>query len=60
MCQLCNRSFTDNKALRLHYMYDVYVDWFNYRRLHGEIGHVPPAEFEEMFYASRQEAGIKG
>ena len=37
-----------------------YVDWFNYRRLHGEIGHVPPAEFEEMFYASRQEAGIKG
>jgi len=37
-----------------------YVDWFNYRRLHGEIGHVPPAEFEEMFCASRQEAGIKG
>lgn len=37
-----------------------YVDWFNHRRLHGEIGHVPPAEFEEMFYASRQEAGIKG
>ena len=37
-----------------------YVDWFNYRRLHGEIGHVPPAEFEETFYASRQEAGIKG
>jgi transposase InsO family protein len=22
-----------------------YVDWFNHRRLHGEIGHVPPAEF---------------
>ena len=22
------------------------VDWFNYRRLHGEIGLVPPAEFE--------------
>ena len=20
-----------------------YVDWFNHRRLHGEIGHVPPA-----------------
>jgi putative transposase len=37
-----------------------YVDWFNYRRLHGEIGHVPPAEFEDMFYASRQEAGIEG
>lgn len=24
----------------------AYVDWFNRRRLHGEIGMVPPAEFE--------------
>lgn len=23
-----------------------YVDWFNHRRLHGELGQVPPAEFE--------------
>jgi len=23
-----------------------YVDWFNYRRLHGELGMRPPAEFE--------------
>jgi transposase InsO family protein len=23
-----------------------YVDWFNFRRLHGEIGLVPPAEYE--------------
>ncbi|MEQ7129126.1 IS3 family transposase [Actinopolymorpha sp. B11F2] len=23
-----------------------YIDWFNHRRLHGEIGLVPPAEFE--------------
>jgi len=23
-----------------------YIDWFNQRRLHGEIGHVPPAERE--------------
>ncbi|MGW3498347.1 IS3 family transposase [Streptomyces sp. NPDC001020] len=23
-----------------------YIDWFNRRRLHGELGHVPPAEFE--------------
>ncbi len=37
-----------------------YVDWFNYRRLHGEIGHVPPAEFEEMFNGSRQPAEIEG
>jgi len=27
-----------------------YVDWFNHRRLHGEIGLVPPAEFEADFY----------
>ncbi len=27
-----------------------YVDWFNNRRLHSEIGHVPPAEFETQFY----------
>ncbi|WP_306368568.1 integrase core domain-containing protein, partial [Nocardiopsis sp. CC223A] len=32
-----------------------YVDWFNHRRLHGEIGLVPPAEFEDDFY--RQRAG---
>jgi len=23
-----------------------YIDWFNFRRLHGEIGLVPPVEFE--------------
>ena len=27
-----------------------YVDWFNHRRLHGEIGLVPPTEFEDNFY----------
>ena len=25
-----------------------YIDWFNHRRLHSEIGMVPPAEFEEQ------------
>jgi transposase InsO family protein len=29
-----------------------YVDWFNHRRLHGEIGLVPPAEFETNHWAS--------
>ena len=27
-----------------------YIDWFNHRRLHGEIGLVPPAEFENHHY----------
>ena len=27
-----------------------YIDWFNHRRLHGEIGLVPPAEFEDNYY----------
>jgi len=29
-----------------------YVDWFNRRRLHGELGHVPPAEYEALHTAS--------
>jgi putative transposase len=28
-----------------------YIDWWNNRRLHTEIGDVPPAEKEEMYYA---------
>jgi putative transposase len=27
-----------------------YIDWFNHRRLHGEIGLIPPAEHEDNFY----------
>lgn len=30
-----------------------YVDWFNHRRLHGEIGLLPPAEFEATHWASQ-------
>ena len=28
-----------------------YVDWFNHRRLHGELRHLPPAEFEADHWA---------
>jgi len=31
-----------------------YVDWFNQRRLHGELGMLPPAEFEALYYAEQQ------
>ncbi|MFJ9029991.1 IS3 family transposase [Streptomyces sp. NPDC102274] len=27
-----------------------WVDWYNHRRLHGEIGHVPPVEYEANHY----------
>ncbi|WP_443034855.1 integrase core domain-containing protein [Streptomyces sp. BE133] len=26
-----------------------WVDWYNHRRLHGEIGHAPPAEYEAVY-----------
>ena len=28
----------------------AYIEWFNQRRLHGEIGDVPPAELEALYY----------
>ena len=27
-----------------------YIDWFNHRRLHGEIGLIPPVELEQTYY----------
>lgn len=27
-----------------------YIDWFNHRRLHGEIGMIPPVELEDTYY----------
>ncbi|WP_424923504.1 IS3 family transposase [Actinomadura bangladeshensis] len=27
-----------------------YVDWYNTTRLHGEIGHAPPDEYETLYY----------
>ncbi len=27
-----------------------WVDWYNHRRLHGEIGHIPPVECEANYY----------
>ncbi len=39
-----------------------WVDWFNNRRLLSSIGDIPPAEFEAMYYADREnsakEAGL--
>jgi putative transposase len=34
----------------LEYATLEYVDWFNHRRLHGELGMLPPAEFETIHF----------
>ena len=40
-----------------------WVHWHNTQRLHGYLGDVPPAEFEQAFYADQtdhtQLVGIK-
>jgi putative transposase len=28
-----------------------WVGWYNHTRLHGEIGHIPPAEYEAIYYS---------
>jgi putative transposase len=37
-----------------------YVDWFNQKRLHGEIGMVPPAECEAAYYAQATPIAVAG
>ena len=37
-----------------------YVDWFNHRRLHGEIELVPPAEFEAAYWARQHARALPG
>ena len=37
----------------------AWVRWFNNQRLHGELGDIPPAEFEANYYArSRAETKV--
>jgi putative transposase len=31
-----------------------YIDWYNNQRLHGELGHVPPAEYEALHAMTHQ------
>src|SRR5665213_763202 len=37
-----------------------YIDWFNHRRLHGEIGMVPPAELEATHYHRSTPVAVAG
>jgi predicted DNA-binding transcriptional regulator YafY len=36
---------------QLEYALFEYLDWWNHRRLHAEIGMIPPAEKEATYYA---------
>ena len=37
-----------------------WVWWFNEIRLHGQIGHIPPTEYETAYYRHNQTAGPPG
>jgi putative transposase len=37
-----------------------YIDWFNHRRLHGEIGMIPPAELEATHYHQSTPVAVAG
>jgi transposase InsO family protein len=36
-----------------------HIDWFNHRRLHGEIDHVPPAEYETAYWSNHTAADYR-
>jgi putative transposase len=36
----------------------AYVDWYNHRRLHGQIGNLPPAELEATYYRQLGQAAV--
>jgi putative transposase len=37
-----------------------YIDWFNHRRLHGEIGTIPPVEYENDHYRLHNVPALAG
>jgi putative transposase len=37
-----------------------WVDWYNAKRLHSAVGHVPPDEYESMHYAQHQPCEVVG
>ena len=36
----------------------AYLDWYNHRRLHGQIGNLPPAELEATYYRHLGQAAV--
>ncbi|MGI8682135.1 MAG: integrase core domain-containing protein [Mycobacteriales bacterium] len=39
---------------QIEYALFDYIDWWNHRRLHGEIGMIPPVEAEDAYYRQTQ------
>ena len=37
-----------------------YIDWFNTRRIHHQIGGIPPAEFEATYYNELGQLQLNG
>jgi putative transposase len=37
-----------------------WIDWYNHRRLHSEIGHIPPVEHEQLWYRQQDLALVAG
>ncbi|GAA1932681.1 integrase core domain-containing protein [Streptantibioticus ferralitis] len=35
-----------------------WADWYNFHRLHGEIGRVPPAEYEATYYTTTKKPQV--
>ncbi|WP_405680233.1 integrase core domain-containing protein [Streptomyces sp. NBC_01238] len=36
-----------------------WIDWYCHRRLHGQIGHVPPVEYETNHYMESPKPQVK-
>ena len=36
-----------------------WIDWFNHCRLHGELDHVPPVEFEAAYHDALESVGTQ-
>ena len=52
--ELVHRRGPWHTADELEYALFEYLDWWNHRRLHGEIGLIPPVEKEATYYRQQQ------
>jgi len=51
--ELVHRRGPWRSVEQLEFALFEYLDWWNHRRLHGEIGMIPPAEKEVLYYRHR-------